>query len=232
MSLVSVVVPVFNGERHLGETVESVLDQSYDALELVVVDDGSTDRSAAVVAGFADPRIRLLRRTNAGTGAARNAGVAAARGELIAHLDADDLWSRSKLELQVGLLARRPEIDVVGGRVEEFVDPGLPEEVRRRMRAPRGPLPGTVVQALLVRREAHRRVGPFETSWAVGQDLAWVMRAGEILAFAQLEETVLHRRLHGANKGLLRPDLAAQRCRIIKEALDRRRAEAGGAGAG
>jgi glycosyltransferase involved in cell wall biosynthesis len=101
--LVSVVVPVHDGERFIGATLDSALGQTYRSLEVVVVDDGSSDRTRAIVEAraAADPRVRLVTQANRGVAAARNRGIAEARGELIAPLDADDLWDPAKIERQV-----------------------------------------------------------------------------------------------------------------------------------
>ena len=106
--LVSVIVPAYDAEATIAETLESVLRQSHAALEILVVDDGSRDRTAEIVAALArdDSRIVLLRQANAGVAAARNRGLAAARGRLIAPLDADDLWHPQKIERQLECLAR------------------------------------------------------------------------------------------------------------------------------
>src|SRR5688572_13312922 len=100
LPLISCVVPVFNGERYLSETLESIFAQSYRPLEVIVADDGSTDRTPDTVAGYGD-RIRYLKQENAGASAARNLGLEAARGEFIAFLDADDLWHAEKLQRQM-----------------------------------------------------------------------------------------------------------------------------------
>jgi len=102
-AIVSVVVPAFNAEAHLGKTLSSALAQTYREIELIVVDDGSLDATSAVVQEFAakDARVRLIRQSNAGVGAARNAAIRLARGKYIAPLDADDLWAPEKLEKQV-----------------------------------------------------------------------------------------------------------------------------------
>jgi glycosyltransferase involved in cell wall biosynthesis len=104
--LVSVVIPVFNGERFIGRTLDSVLSQTYQPVEVVVVDDGSTDQTPHIVEAAAarDDRIRSVRIQNSGVGAARNCGIRQARGELIAPLDADDLWHPQKLALQVEVM--------------------------------------------------------------------------------------------------------------------------------
>jgi glycosyltransferase involved in cell wall biosynthesis len=101
---VSVVIPVHNGERYLAEAIESVLEQSHPALECIVVDDGSTDSTAAVAGRYGD-RVRFAERAHAGVSAARNLGTSLARGELVAFLDHDDSWLADKLERQLALVA-------------------------------------------------------------------------------------------------------------------------------
>jgi glycosyltransferase involved in cell wall biosynthesis len=215
-------MPVYNGELYLAEAIESVLGQSYRPLELIVVDDGSTDRSAAIAARYASNEVSVVRQPNRGTAAARNAGLAIARGELLAHLDADDVWIESKLRLQIQALTVDPAMDIACGLVAEFLSPELTERERRRLRPHREPIRGYVLGAMLVRRAAHDLVGPFETSWQVGQDMAWLLRAKELgLRFVEVPEIVVRRRLHLSNKGRRHPDLATQRCRMLKESLDR-----------
>src|SRR5262249_24365681 len=110
--LVSVVMPVYNGEKYLRHSVETVLAQSYWPLELVAVDDGSTDGSAGLLASYGAP-VRVVRQTNAGVAAARDAGIAAARGELIAFLDQDDWWRPTKVARQVALFRADPALGLV-----------------------------------------------------------------------------------------------------------------------
>ena len=110
---VSVVIPAYNAAATLPETLDSVFRQSFTEFEVIVVDDGSTDATSDVLATYGD-RVRVLRKANEGKPAAtRNLGVRAARGEYVAFLDADDCWTESKLELQVALLDRRPEVGLV-----------------------------------------------------------------------------------------------------------------------
>jgi glycosyltransferase involved in cell wall biosynthesis len=111
--LVSCIVPVFNGERYLAEALDSVLGQTYRALEVIVVDDGSTDGTPAVVRTFG-ARVRCVTQPNAGLAAARNRGLAAATAELVAFLDADDLWLPEKIACQMERFRAHPEL--LGGR--------------------------------------------------------------------------------------------------------------------
>jgi teichuronic acid biosynthesis glycosyltransferase TuaG len=104
--LVSVIMPAFNVERYIAESIQSVIAQTYRVWELIIIDDGSTDATADVVQGFAssDSRIRLVSQQNQKLARARNAGMRQSEGELIAFLDSDDLWIKEKLELQVKAL--------------------------------------------------------------------------------------------------------------------------------
>jgi glycosyltransferase involved in cell wall biosynthesis len=111
-SLVSVIVCVYNGSAHLGATIETVLSQTHSDFELIVVDDGSTDRSVELVKSYADHRVRLLRQENRGTAGALASGFSAARGEFVAFLDQDDLWTCDKLAAHLDWMRRRPEIDL------------------------------------------------------------------------------------------------------------------------
>lgn len=108
LPLVSVIIPAYNAAQHLPQALDSALGQTWRHLEVIVVDDGSTDATSDIVqtAAARDPRVRLIRQANAGVGAARNTGIHAARGRYIAPLDADDLWAPRKLELQVAEMER------------------------------------------------------------------------------------------------------------------------------
>ena len=106
----AVVVPVFNGGRFIGRTIEFALAQTYNDIDVIIVDDGSTDRTPIIVKAVAakDPRVRYFRTDNFGPAAARNFGIAQARGDLIALLDHDDLWHRDKIARQVELMQASP----------------------------------------------------------------------------------------------------------------------------
>ena len=129
--LVSVVIPVFNGEAFLREAVQSVLAQKYSPIEIIIVDDGSTDGTATVARSLPET-VRYLHQTNKGPAAARNRGIEHAQGSLIAFADADDLWPADKLELQLPYLINDPAIEIVMGRIqqvrlsrEEFAEPAF-----------------------------------------------------------------------------------------------------------
>ena len=191
MPLVSVVVPVYNGERYLAETLQSVLDQDYEPLEVIVVDDGSTDASAAVAQALP---VRYLHQANAGPCVARNAGASVAEGALISFCDADDLFLPGRLRKQVAHLLERPTIGCVLVRAAIFTEAGvatpqwLPDEEQ------------VTWEAALVRRSVFEAVGGFDPAYAPSEGFEWLARlrdAGHEIDV--LPETLAGRRIHDRN---------------------------------
>ena len=154
--LISAIVPVYNGAATLAEAVASILAQTGAALDVWIVDDGSTDGTADLAARLAaqSERVTVLRQANAGAAAARNAGLARARGDLLAFLDADDLWTPGRLVAQVAALDADPSLDAVFGYAEQFVSPELSEAERAALVCPPEPLPAYHPGGLLIRRAA------------------------------------------------------------------------------
>lgn len=124
--VVTVLLPTFNRARLLPQAIASVLGQSFVDLELIVVDDGSSDDTAAVVEAIADPRLRYLRRPHAGISAAMNAGLAAARGEFVGRVDSDDLWLPDLLAVQVAALREHPRAGAATARSQAMDAGGVP----------------------------------------------------------------------------------------------------------
>jgi glycosyltransferase involved in cell wall biosynthesis len=219
--LVSCIVPVFNGECYLRETLESILGQTYAQLEAIVADDGSTDGTRAVVEAFGD-RVRYLHQPNAGHASARNLGLAAARGDAVAFLDADDLWHPEKLDRQMTRFRDRPELDACVTFVRDFLS-GEPSPHQPSARAE--PVPGYSCITLLARRAMFDTVGRFDPALLHGNDTDWFLRAADRGAVVELMPDVLvYRRLHDANRSRLLADASRREyVRIVKASLDRRR---------
>ena len=226
--LVSVVIPCHDGERYVAETLRSVLAQDHRPLEVIVVDDGSGDRSAQAVLAFGDA-VRLARQPHRGAAAARNRGVELATGELITFLDADDLWTPHALVRMHAALAAHPDAGMVIGHMEQFASPELSHEARAGFVFSPKPVPARMCGTVLVRRSEFDRVGRFTTGLASGEFIDWIARADELgVAAVTIPEVVLRRRLHGRNHGLVRRDARQDYVRLVKAALDRRRAAAEG----
>lgn len=225
---VSCIVPVYNGERFLPEALESVLRQTRPPDEIIVVDDGSTDGTARIANALGAP-VRWVRQENAGPAAARNLAIRLATGDFLAFLDADDLWLPRKLELQLGRMQQRPELDYCVTHLQNFWMPELGAEEKAFRDQPFAqPLPAFSFPSFLGRRRMVDRVGPCREDLRVASDTEWFIRAREMgLVYEVLPDVLVRRRLHRGN--LTRADLASSDTLIanLKASLDRRRRGAG-----
>lgn len=124
--IVSVVIPLYQTERYIGQALASVLAQTFDAFEVIVVDDGSSDRGPEIARSFNDPRVRVVPQLNRGLAGARNTGIREARADIIAFLDADDLWQPGKLDAHMAQLTREPAVGVSFSASRFIDDDGAP----------------------------------------------------------------------------------------------------------
>jgi glycosyltransferase involved in cell wall biosynthesis len=222
---ISVVIPVHNGERYLAAAIDSALAQR--PFEVIVADDGSTDSSVGVAQSYGPPVHALPHQPRTGIAATRNRGVAACSGEFVAFLDADDLWTADAVAGPLAAFAADSGLQLVFGHVEQFISPDLDEASAKGLRFLRSLQPGYLAGAVLIRRDALVRVGPFREDLVTGDFLDWMARARDLgLRETLVPEHVLWRRIHGANHGLLRADARSDYARVLKSALDRRRAAA------
>jgi glycosyltransferase involved in cell wall biosynthesis len=218
---VSAVLSNYNSGRFLSEAIESVLSQSYPEVELLVVDDGSTDDSLAVLDRYQD-RISSVRQPNRGVAAARNRGIAESRGELVAFLDADDVWLPEKLALQVDLLERSPGVGMVccelrlvdsSGRSLGTTESDLTGSVLEELALLRGAgVPGAGSTAL-IRRDVLDRVGLFDeqlstsADWDLCRRIACHSRIGivrEALVLYRQHDGSMHRKVDVFERDVLR----------------------------
>jgi glycosyltransferase involved in cell wall biosynthesis len=228
--LVSVVVPCYNTERYIGEAIDSIIAQDCNSMQIVVIDDGSTDRSMEVVRRFGD-RVECRSQPNAGISAARNAGIAMARGRYLAFLDADDIWTSTSLACR--LVRLRQGADCVFGGVEHFVSTDLSPEERDRFASIPAIMTGRLAGTMLIDRRAFLRVGLFDTSLKIGEMLDWVARAEHArIASALIDDVVLRRRIHRNNTVLRMRDQQGAYLRALKASIARRRDAAPGQGDG
>jgi glycosyltransferase involved in cell wall biosynthesis len=223
--LASAILTAYNGEPFLAESIASVVAQSYRPVEIIVVDDGSTDGTAEVVRSFEG--VRYIHQMNQGVAAAMNLGLQAAVGEFLAFLDMDDLWTSNKLELQVGYLLEHPSVDYVIAKTRNFLEPGveLPSRPTQDLSLTDAVIlnPGTLV----ARKAVFQTVGMFDGSYAQAADFDWFIRAKEAgLRMAILPEVLLHRRIHGSNLSLRTQTKTSEFVRSVRSSIERRRGEA------
>ena len=216
-----------NGEKYVAESIESALDQTYRAQEIIVVDDGSTDSTPGIIKKY-HQRIKYCFKSNGGTASARNRGVELASGAYFAFLDHDDIWSRNKLELQVAAFRAEPGLAMTFGYLQQFHSPELDMESKRRRYCAQEPIPGVLASTMMVTRSAFSRIGSFEVSWQLGEWSDWYIQAVESgLKIRVLPEVLAYRRLHERNKGVVKREFLREYPRMLKASLDRRRANSG-----
>ncbi|MBP0495019.1 glycosyltransferase family 2 protein [Pararoseomonas indoligenes] len=223
---ISVLLPCWNAAAYVGEALRSVLEQNPAPADVIAVDDGSTDATAAVLESFGS-RVTVLRQPNRGVAAALNAAAARATGEALAFLDADDLWLPGKLALQGAALAGDATLDGAFGHIRNFVSPELSDAESRALSAVTAldPQPGLAKGTLLLRRTAFDRIGNFEEERRGADFIAWYARAMTLgFCWTMLPDLVCARRLHRGNMG--RYDRARQHgdyLLVMKAYLDARR---------
>ncbi|HWE46910.1 MAG TPA: glycosyltransferase [Caulobacteraceae bacterium] len=219
--LLSVIVPVHNGARFLAEAIGSVLAQAYPRLEIIVVDDGSTDEIEDTVRGL-PVDVRFLRQNNLGAAAARNRGYREAAGELIAFLDVDDLWPDGALDAMLRRLIDGG-FDVVQGHGQLFSREGAaPVEY---LSHPGESFP-YYIGAAVFRRSALETVGLFDESLRFSEDTDWFVRAREAgLVTERLDQATLLVRRHAGNMTRGKSLVEVNALRVFKKALDRRRGQ-------
>jgi glycosyltransferase involved in cell wall biosynthesis len=210
MPRVSVVIPAYNSEKHLGETLRSALNSSFTDLEVVVVDDGSSDKTADIAAGFG-PKVRVLSQANAGMSASRNRGIDSCDSEFIALLDSDDVWHPLKLQYQLQALSGRPEHGFAftnfsvwdGGSQNGFceqartgaVDGDFDGWIYHRLIVTNWALPSSV----LFRSRAWRELGPFHCDDHQTDDWEYLVRASRQFRFVRLAEPMVLYRQHASS---------------------------------
>lgn len=199
--LVSCVISVFNGERYIAEALDSALSQTYRPVEVVVADDGSTDRTAEIAAKY-EGRVRYMYQEHKGAAAAKNMALRSIEGELVAFLDADDLWHPDKLTLQVTAIQERPGIDLCFTNYRNFWVPELSDEERKyRGHSLISPEGAWSICTLLTRRRLFTQHGMFNEELRGYENTTWMLaaaRAGAVIEV--LPETLMYRRIHSSNQ--------------------------------
>ncbi|MFA5309350.1 MAG: glycosyltransferase [Dehalococcoidales bacterium] len=218
MAKITVMIPTYNYAQYLGAAIQSVLDQTYQDFEIIVVDDGSTDNTREVVDSFKDTRIRYIRQENRGVAAAANVAIKAATSEYITGIGADDLFLPQNLELKVKIMDARPELGMVYSDVYLF-DDSTGETIGKLWRDPKGYYPWLdpikaarnplkeilykgcfiLIQAALIRREVFNKVGCYDESLPTHEDWELVVRILQNYPAEIIDMPLLKMRRHQSN---------------------------------
>ncbi|MDI3545691.1 MAG: hypothetical protein PWQ43_868 [Rikenellaceae bacterium] len=201
--LVSIIIPVYNGEKYLADTIQSVIDQTYKNWELIIVDDGSTDNTSNVVKQFNDSRISYIKKNNTGVSDTRNLGAMISNGEILCFLDADDIWLPENLEKKVEKLINEPQGVLVFSSMYLWDERGDYKTCKttkkfleddwekfRRLIAP------TIPSSAIIKRDYFFEAGMFDTNISTSADFDLNIRLRELGEFIYIEEPLVLYRCH------------------------------------
>jgi glycosyltransferase involved in cell wall biosynthesis len=218
--LVSVIIPVYNAEHYLGEAIESVINQTYQPVEIIVINDGSTDCSEQIAQSYSE--VRYICQTNQGCAAARNTGLEASQGGYLAFQDADDIWLNKKLEIQMDFLFKELDFGGTICYIDNFLDP----EIARNDDSTNFGISNEIMSliSLVARKSVFDRVGGFNTDYRVCSDFEWFTRSKDAgIKIKILEEVLLHRRVHRGNISSQMQIRKKNMLKMFKESIDRKR---------
>jgi hypothetical protein len=219
--LVTVIIPVFNGQKFIREAVENVLIQKYPALEIIIVNDGSTDQTEDIIKQL-PVDVRYFIQENSGPAAARNRGIRDASGEFITFLDVDDLWPENNLHSLMEEMIRYPELYVVRG-YGQLMEYDVEMDIYNFIGSPKDSF-FHFIGAGLYRKTVFEKVGLFDPTLRFAEDADWYIRAEEQgINMKRLEETTLYVRRHGQNMTEGKNMIELNTLRLVKKVIDRKR---------
>ena len=205
---ISAIITAFNSADFLRDSIESVLNQSRPVDEILVVDDGSTDETPSIVAAYASAGVNYVRQENQGPGAARNLGLRSTHGDIVAFLDADDIWMETKTEIQYNYLSNHPDIGVVSGQKMWWrTGEGGDRWIQRYGNIPDARVPQEILinniignpSMALIRRSLLDKVGYYNPNLRWGQDWELWIRISAFTTFGFVDEPVILYRIHEHN---------------------------------
>jgi len=202
---VSVIIPTYNRVRYIAEAINSILNQTYQNYEILVVDDGSTDETQKAVAAIESEKIRYFYRDHQGISLSLNFGINHSRGRYIARLDSDDIFFPEKLKRQVQLLEANPEVDLVYTQVYNMTEDGkiicaypeshnLPSEPLRTLRS----FLFAPSQSIMFRRDCIEKIGAYDENFTVAEDWDFCIRMAQEFKFAYINQPLVKVRKHAA----------------------------------
>lgn len=200
MAEVDIIITVYNGERFITQCLQSILDQNFEQLNLIIINDGSQDNSTSLIKNFdcRDLRVQIYNQDNQGLAAALNQALGLVSSDFVSFIDQDDIWEADKIQKQVEYLDNHKEIDATFTLIQEFTDvSAIKTKARPEI------MPGLCKTTFLGRRAAVEKVGKFDESLPTGDFIDWMLRfniAG--LKYHIIPETLAYRRVHNENLSL------------------------------
>ena len=216
------IVPVYNSERYLENTLQSIFSQDYQPIEVIVVDDGSTDGSAKIAKSFKN--IKYFYQTNQGPSAARNTGITISQGEFISFLDSDDMWMPDKLSLQISYLLNHPGVGFVVAHRRMLLEQGIKKPLWYKEHIFQKDSVCFGASAMVAWSNTFKEVGLYNPSYRFGENAEWLTRAKDAgVRYAILPETLLISRVHDKNLTHNLDEMRPNILKALKASIDRQR---------
>jgi glycosyltransferase involved in cell wall biosynthesis len=221
--LISVIMIVKNGEAFLKEAIDSVLQQSYSPIEVLIIDGGSVDKTSEIVKSY--PEVRYILQNDEGISSAYNQGILSAKGEFVSFNSSDDIWLPKKLEIQYGFFLQNPELQFSITYVQFFADKAENLPAHFRVELLHKTVPGYIMESLLARKSIFEKTGLFNTEMPVAEDTEWYSKVIDMkIPYHIVKDVLVLKRIHQSNSHL-NPSiqLSSLMLKILKNSLDRKR---------
>jgi glycosyltransferase involved in cell wall biosynthesis len=220
--LVTIIIPVYNREKYVADALNSLLNDDYQPKEIVVVDDGSTDKTAEILSKYEG--INYHYQEHQGVSVARNTGLNLSHGRYITFLDSDDIWMPGRLEYSVNFFQSHPEVDYLLGKQETFLEDGFLKPIHIKQSWLDFPQESSGTGVLMTKKTCFDKVGFFNTDFRSSEDKEWLLRASEAkLQMARIPLIMVKQRLHGQNISLQENENQMGRVfRIIHDSIKRK----------
>jgi len=218
--LVSVIVPVYNGEKFIAEAIDSIKSQKYPGIEIIIIDDGSTDRTKRIIDSYKDD-VRYYFQKNKGPAAARNVGIQKSRGSYIAFLDVDDIWPQGRLELLLNVFIKNRQWEIVLGHIctEKSGQISVPEKLLQPYIMP-------LFGCGMFKRGIFDKVGLIDESLAFSEDHDWFLRVKEKkILLTIIKEVTLIKRAHRENMTSEKNWKGVDILKVLRQSIKRRKRE-------
>ena len=224
--LVTIIIPVFNCEKYIGEAIQSVLIDDYRCKEIIVVNDGSTDNTSKIISTF--DNITIIAQPNQGVSKARNTAIQFASGEFVTYLDADDIWMPGRLANCVNFFDENPETDFVLGLQQMFLEEGAAKPPSVKQEWLENYTEASNNGVIMVRKNCYQKIGLFDTSLKNGEDTEWLLRARDAGLISERAPFVfIKRRIHEKNLSVGQStEYKKMLFKIIRESVQRKTSNA------
>ncbi|NQV01636.1 MAG: glycosyltransferase [Bacteroidia bacterium] len=225
-ALVTIIIPVYNYGQFLAAAIDTVIAQSYRSIEVIVVDDGSTDNTAKIAQSYSE--VQYFYQKNQGVAVARNTGISKARGKFIGFLDADDTWSVNKLKIQIRNLIENPGLGFNMCKNRNFIESGV--KLDPKITGPFLERVQICFASLVTHRNLFDQIGGYDPHYKILEDLDWLIRAKDAgIIMEVLPDILVNRRIHTHNLSLTNQQAWQKfKFQILKESIERQRKKEAG----